>query len=143
MIEFLLAVPGRTKKLVDRLTQARADKLDFLDVAVSGRAAAATAVSNADYTAARAAKLDSVILTSVLASSIQTGYTNSLPNASSGEDNYYTDVAISAVVIAKSLVLCMSIEAGHVMSGRLTSTTNLRISGSISARGRWYVIEFK
>lgn len=46
--------------LTGRLTPTRAASLDNLDAAVTTRAAAATAVSNADYTSARAARLDNV-----------------------------------------------------------------------------------
>lgn len=145
MIEFLLAVPGRTKKLLDRLTVARADNLDKLDVVISTRAPANTAVSNADATVARLSKLDNVILTSILNSNIQTGYVNSLGTAGAGEDPYYTDVAVANVANwnTKAWVFCMNIEAGQDMSARLTSATNLRVSGSQFARGRWYIIEFK
>lgn len=141
---FLASVPGRCKTLLDRLTSARADKLDFLDGLISSRAPASTAVSNADLTPARAAKLSNLIETSVLNSNIQTGYAASLPGAGAGEDNYYLDVTVSAVVIAKTLVIVQSVEqAGSAISGRMTSTTNLRVSGGEFARGRWYIIEFK
>lgn len=146
MIEFLLAVPGRTKKLLDRLTATRAANLDYLDVAVSTRAAAATAVSNADYTAARAAKLDNVILASVLNSNIQTGFVGNIGTVGTAEDEYYTDVAISSVVIAKSLVIIhqWGDASRPAVTARLTSTTNLRLSASeLYAGARWYVIEFK
>jgi hypothetical protein len=64
MIDFLLGVPGKLKTISDWLTTywtaARAAKIDYLDAAISSRAPAATAVSNVDYTPARAAALDSV-----------------------------------------------------------------------------------
>ncbi len=63
MIDFLLGVPGKLKSLTDRLTAARAGYLDNLDAAISTRAGASTAVSNADYTAALAAHLAGLIAT--------------------------------------------------------------------------------
>lgn len=145
MIEFLLAVPGRTKKLLDRLTTTRAANLDYLNDFISTRAPQATAVSNADATVARLSKLDTVIVSSVLNSNIQTGYVNAISTAGAGEDPYYTDVAVANVANwnTKAWVFCMNIEAGQDMSARLTSATNLRVSGSQFARGRWYIIEFK
>jgi hypothetical protein len=50
--------PAATALSTADYTAARAAKLDQLDAAISSRAPSATAVSNADYTAARAAKLD-------------------------------------------------------------------------------------
>ena len=58
MIDFLLGVPGKLKTLTDRLTSGRAANLDNLNATVSSRAAAASALSNATWTDARAGKLD-------------------------------------------------------------------------------------
>lgn len=60
MMALLLGVPGKLKTLLDRISSARAAKLDNLDAAISTRAAASTAVSNADLTAARAGYLDAL-----------------------------------------------------------------------------------
>ncbi|MEM1142720.1 MAG: hypothetical protein AAGI88_09060, partial [Pseudomonadota bacterium] len=60
MLASLQGVPGRLKALLDRLTAARANNLDNLDVPVSGRAPASTALSSATWTNARAALLDSI-----------------------------------------------------------------------------------
>ncbi|CAH1387012.1 hypothetical protein [Candidatus Nitrotoga sp. M5] len=62
MIEVLLGVPAKVKTLVDRLTATRAARLDYLDAAISSRAPASTAASNAVWTDPRAAKLDTVAL---------------------------------------------------------------------------------
>lgn len=62
MIDFLLGVPGKLKTISDYLTthlaSARAAKIDNLDAAISTRAAASTALTNATWSDARAAKLD-------------------------------------------------------------------------------------
>lgn len=58
MIELLAGVPGMLKSLRDRLTTTRAANLDKLDVNVTTRAPANTALSNQVWTDARAAKLD-------------------------------------------------------------------------------------
>ena len=50
----------KLKALADRLTAARAEKIDNLDVAVSTRAPANTAVSNAVLTDARIGNLDNL-----------------------------------------------------------------------------------
>jgi hypothetical protein len=67
MIDFLLGVPGKLKTISDLLTAnwtaARAAKIDYLDATISSRAPASTAVSNVDYTPARAAALDSAAST--------------------------------------------------------------------------------
>lgn len=60
MSVFLYGIPGKLKTLLDRLTSARAAKLDNLDAAVSTRAAASTALSNAVWTDERAEFLDEV-----------------------------------------------------------------------------------
>jgi len=58
MSAILYGVPGKLKTMLDRLTSARAAKIDNLDAAVTTRAAASTALSNAVWTDARAGKLD-------------------------------------------------------------------------------------
>ena len=81
--------------------------------------------------------------------SIQTGYVDAI-NAGTGEDVGYADATISAVVIAKSVVLVQGYSTAATgnthLTGRLTTTTNVRISspdnGSYNIRARYYVIEF-
>lgn len=91
--------------------------------------------------------------------SIQTGYVASnSTSTSTGEDAVYLDVTISAVTVAKSLVTLTGggqgssvngatqpATTGQYITARLTSTTNLRISGPGSSAylvGRWQVVEF-
>lgn len=61
MSAILYGVPGKLKTLIDRLTSARAAKLDNLDAATSTRAPASTALSNAVWTDARADKIDDLV----------------------------------------------------------------------------------
>jgi hypothetical protein len=143
MSAFLLGVPGKLKTLMDRLTAGRAAKLDNLDASVSSRAPSATALSNLTLTNGRAAKLDDIIQTSVI-KSIQTGYVSAIGVSSTGEDTRYLDVTISSVDTSKCIVIIHPV-GNYMDTGRLTSATNLRLTGSASTtvRGRWYVIEFK
>lgn len=64
MIDFLLGVPGKLKTisahLATYLSSTRCAKIDNLDAAISTRAASNTAVSNATYTSARAAYIDTL-----------------------------------------------------------------------------------
>lgn len=57
MLGFLAGLPGKLKTLTDRLTSGRAANLDNLDATMTSRAAASTALSNATWTDALAAKL--------------------------------------------------------------------------------------
>lgn len=64
MIDFLLGVPGKLKTISDHLTTnlstTRAAKVDNLDAAISTRAPASTALTNATWTNARAEKIDTL-----------------------------------------------------------------------------------
>ena len=62
MSAILYGVPGKLKTLIDRLTSARAAKLDNLDTTVGSRAPASTALSNVVWTDGRAGNLDTVLL---------------------------------------------------------------------------------
>ena len=144
-----LGVSGRLKAVSDWLTTywtaARAAKVDNLDAAISTRAAAATAVSNVDYTSTRAAKLDLIIGGSVI-KSMQSG---TFTAVSAGGTNVTLG---SAVVVAKSIVLIQNemtlVISGFVVNvtGVLTTTTNLQLNAggnaTTGANGRWTVLEF-
>lgn len=58
MIDFLAGVPGKLAILLSRVPSNNATLVANLDATVSSRAAASTAVSNVDYTSARAGYLD-------------------------------------------------------------------------------------
>jgi hypothetical protein len=68
MLDFFAAVPGKLKTLLDRLSDARATKIDNLDAAITTRAAAATAVSNVDLTGTRIGYLDKLNISGNVAS---------------------------------------------------------------------------
>ncbi len=56
----LKSIPGLVQTVLDRLTSTRAANIDKLDDTITSRAAAATALSNAVWTSARADQLDAV-----------------------------------------------------------------------------------
>lgn len=148
---FLLGVPGKLSTVLARLTAGRASNLDNLDAAVTTRASAASLTSGV-------AALDAAITARTSIASIQTGYVSASSNThGAGEDVSYHDVTITAVVTAKSLVFLQPISVvGTVdpetryMTGRLTSTTNLRVASPEATTNeahtwkfRWVVLEFK
>jgi len=166
MLGFLAGLPGKLKTLTDRLSATWASKLDtlhdsrltaaragYLDkLNISGNVANGT-----DYTATRAGYLD-LLNTGAAGTvkSIQTGYINTLPSttgSSGSEDWRYNDITLGTAVAdaAKCLVIILghvAITGGFVQpTGRMTSTTNLRIESNITPTGsisvRWYVIEVK
>lgn len=96
-------------------------------------------------------------------SGVQTGHINNVtPSTSTGEDAYYYDVTITAVgdttkcismfdggagTNANDGMLKSGSTASALVTARLTSTTNLRVSfqstiGTYNITGRWTVIEF-
>lgn len=92
MIAALLGLPGKMKVLTDRLTSARATKLDNLNATVSSRAAASTALTNVVWSDARAAKLDTAALEAspLLSAPIVSGVVPQAPTAVTIAS--YTDV---------------------------------------------------
>lgn len=130
MFDYLAGIPGKLKTLSDRLTSARALKLDNLDVLLSTR-------------------LSSCI------KSIQTGYidVHVFPGTPSTEDAYYYDKVLgTAVNISKTFPFLQPShmqDVSYFWTARLFSTTVLRVSNSITGvtppfwlRTRYYVIEF-
>jgi hypothetical protein len=121
MIDFLMGVPGKLDAILAWFTSywtaVRAVKLDNLDAAMSTRAAASTALTNATWTDVRAAKLDTVlsgsIIQSIQHSSVTQGGTN---NGAS----YTGTVTIASVNTAKSII----ITRGRVLSGPGTTPTD-------------------
>lgn len=159
MIDFLLGVPGKLKTISDWLTTywtaARAAKVDYLDAAISGRAPASTALSNATWTNGRAALLDGIIQNSVI-NSIQSGAFANSGALSSGDTlgAKYADITITSVNTAKSVVIISgsgystnpaTAALAAVPAGRLTSATNLRIAIDYGGfiKVAWTVVEFK
>ena len=129
---------GSLRTLLDRLTSARAIKLDNLDATITSRASAT------HYTSTRAAKLDNLdaaisgIPTSPIAS-IQRG--NSVISSGSSTQ----DFTISAVDTSKSFVLGHAFDRDADFFLHLENATTLRAQRSGTAGGfsfRWQVIEF-
>ncbi|WP_341649924.1 hypothetical protein [Thauera humireducens] len=168
MWTMLAGVPGKLKTLLDRLTATRAANLDNLNATVTSRAPAATALSNAVWTDARAAKLDAGVLATGVVRSVQGGWVNAAPSTGTidTEDHKYCDVTISAVDVSRSTVVFVggsttgglqsaftrqdsSTGSSYECTARLTSSTVLRISapgGSgnnpTKIAGRWTVVEY-
>ena len=162
MIESLLGVPGKLKTLLDRLTAARATKLDNLDTAITTRAPSSTALSTATWTATRAGYLDGPISNaSKHAKLIATGYLSTTRSGTgSGEDVSYYDVTISGVTDAANCVVDVGLmqfyavadsyppSSAFTVTGRLTSAVNLRIAcarddAARIFRGRYYIWELE
>lgn len=162
MLGFLVNISNQAATLVARLTSGRAANLDNLNATISSRAPSGTAVSNADYTAARATKLDNLdaAISAVSAvNSVQTGWfavdfsgwVNG-PGPGTQDGHAYHDVTITAVG-AKAVVLWQSETTTGSSGGvtgtaaRLTSATNLRVATqdntAVGFGGRWTVIDFK
>ena len=138
-------ISGKLQTLLSRLTATRAG---YLDAAISTRATAAdvTGISPIE--------------------SIQTGYlSGNVVSNGTGEDAHYCDVTISAVDITKCVILDDDLsyagsannadilngadtERGFNAHGRLTSSTNMRVSSTSAVNGflmygRYTIIEFK
>jgi hypothetical protein len=128
-------------------------KAGYLDAALSSRAAQATLNtinSNLNILDARAnVKVSSRLSTIFGNTKIQTNtvLANSF-SSGTGQDSSYVDVTISTVAnTAKCLVFIQgsainytdSIAKYYPLAGRLTSTTNLRISVGLSYSGTWFL----
>lgn len=137
-MDFLTGASGRLKTLLDRLTATRAALLDYLDATISSRAPASTAVSNANYTAGRAALLDALGTgVPIKAKSIQRLASSiSLDGAGTGIDYRYKDQTVTEVDPAKTLVTVRGVGYASTASGyvaievlaRLINGTTLRVS---------------
>lgn len=156
-----LLLIGKIQTLLDRLTSGRAAALDAvtetrmarLDAAVSTRAASASALSNATWTDARAAKVDN--LDAVLSTlpgrvkSIQTGTVQI-------SDGSQPTVSISSVVTGKSIILVHAYRSwwraadNIVYSPYVTFNSPTQLQISTSATGifdndtaiKWTVVEY-
>lgn len=150
MIDFLAGVPGKLATLLSRVPSNNATLVANLDTTVSSRAAASTAVSNVDYTSARAGYLDKLNAGGIAGTvkSIQTGIVTTAFTSGGGSppalDYYYKDITITSVNTAKCVVTAvMGNDNGHLL-GRLTSSTNLRLTDVDGAGGicQWTVVEY-
>lgn len=125
MIDFQ-GLGGKLKTLIDRLTATRAALLDNLDAAISTRAPAATALSNATWTSELASSLASAIRLD----RAEILYISGATGAGAGQKN--VDVTISAVTLGKAFAFV----TGGFTSGmtpatamaRFTTPTNLHIT---------------
>lgn len=145
MIPALLGLPGKIKTLLDRLTSVRATALDDLDATISSRAPASTAMSNATWSDARAAKVDyldvavSTRLSTVINSIQQISYSSGAVAI-----NAHT-FTISAVTVAKTIVLgyCSEAVAGAWIVTNTTTIDWIGPSGLQACTLKAFVIELK
>lgn len=188
------AILSALQTLLLRWTQALADRLDatvssrapastalstatwtgtkagYLDTPVSSCAPASSALSSGVWTLARAAKLDNLdalISTNSPIKSLQSGTIDTgTTTLGTAPETFYVDVTISAVTVAKAVVLhdigmgLVGTNIGDAQAdarawaGRarvyLVNSTTLRIYGSAAASanyrylsGRWQVLEYK
>lgn len=112
MLGFLAGIPGRLKTVADHLStylsSTRCARIDYLDAAISGRAPAGTALSNATWTDARAGFLDMAVSGVARIKSIQ-HLSGTIPwNANS------VSVACSSVATGKTLIIR---RGEHITSG--------------------------
>lgn len=145
MWTMLAGVPGKLKTLADRLTATRAANLDKLDANITTRAAAATALSNAVWSDARAGKLDSIGIKSIQRGSFTWGGTELTKS-----------VTISSVTPGRALLLfsftsnpsvgtVSDVFKETMTAGNITGATTLGFSrGKTVGTGlvEWQVIEF-
>ena len=108
--------------LLGRITPARADKLDQLDAAVSSRAPASTAVSNAVLTDARIGNLDNIAQAPMRIKAIRRGQITIFPGT------YYKDETIPSCDPAKTELRLLGYygSAGDLVSVELVSATVIR-----------------
>ena len=146
----LAGLPGKIKQLYDYLTS-------NVDVTVSSRAPASTALSNAVWTNTRANKLDQLDQLDAAISSRLATAVKSVQRGTFSFDAPSLDITIAAVDIAKALVILQPGQGwaggsyGNYLSlpyGVLIDATTLRIyyPGSASGppcTGSWQVIEYK
>lgn len=127
MIPALMGLPGKLKTVLDRLTSGRAANLDNLDAAISTRAAAATALSNATWSDG---------LATSLASALKLDRAEILTISGSGTGG--TVVTANLTITAVTLGKCFLVPLGSVVvqghnsyaagfSLALTSTTNVQL----------------
>lgn len=162
MIGFIASILGKVNALRAAYTDARAGYLDRLDASITTRAAASTAVSNADLTATRIAKLDNLdaLISSRLSTvinSIQYGY---YPRSISAGGTYTGTVTITAVNTAKSVLIPLGVtgltggsgsNGCDAMGCTLNSSTQVGVTIYVSSdhqwnadvRGNFVVVEFK
>lgn len=125
MIPALMGLPGKAKTLLDRLTDTRASALDNLNAALSSRAPAATALSNATWTAALATSLAGALKLARAEVVTVSG------SSGTGAGRKFVDVTIAAITVGKAMVFLGG--AGRVGTGEargfaaITNATSVRV----------------
>lgn len=161
MIALILALLGQAAELLNRLTTARAGKIDNLDATISSRAPSSTALSTATWDATKAGRLDAAISSRANVNVQQGTFGATAMSSGSGEDARFVDVTIAAVSsVSKAVPMFVGgatitgdqfqVDGGasavYQCSARLTSATNLRISmrnsSTASCSGSWIVVDY-
>ncbi len=133
----LASVQTDTTTLTGRLTSTRAGLIDNLDAAVTTRAAASTAVSNADLTSLRAAKLDNLdaAVTTCASSTAVADIQTRLPAALDGSGNIKAGVQslIGGALDTITAAIFAFVEEAGAPAGARTFLQRLRIKWSLLA----------
>lgn len=141
MIDFLLGVPGKLKTIIDylaaNLSTVRAAKIDNLDAAISTRAAAATALSSATWTATLASYLDGPI----------SGRLGSIKSIQQGaitivSGNLTGTATIAGVDPSKSICFFMGTQANSTGSAfaRVALTNSTTVTATRGNSDAWNVL---
>jgi len=151
MIDFLMAVPGKLTTIYSHLTtymsSTRMPKIDNLDAAISTRAAAATAVSSANWTTARAGYLEKLNATAGILGtikSVQYGTVTANSGSASGT------ATITAVNTAKAMLFFLGAENTAADSPTMlrlgltnsTTVTGYKRTGADATKAGFMVVEF-
>lgn len=166
----LSGTSGKLKKLLNRITNStkpltdeRVENLDTIPTIESDTNTIKNRIpsDNATHINRIDANVSSRLASVFGATKVQTGYVStgvtSPPQSGSGEDFKFLDVTISSVTdTSKAIVIVDQVQAFRdngapvfPVTGRLTSSTNLRIAGKSNTAdvtnflGRWYVVELK
>lgn len=127
--------------LLGRITPARADKLDRLDVAVSSRAPAGTAVSNAVLTDARIAHLDNIAQPPTRIKAIRRGQITIF----SGAGTSFKDETIPSCDPAKTELRLLGYygTVGDFVSIELISATVIRARRGLTSTTALHVVSWE
>jgi hypothetical protein len=140
MIDFLAGVPGKLATLLSRVPSNNATLVANLDTTVSSRAAASSAVSNVDYTSARAGYLDKLNAGGI-AGTVKSVQTLSYTLASEASKVF----TITSVSTTKTIIIPTSSSNSIAWTRwRLTSATQVTYdqTASTSEPIQAFVVEF-
>lgn len=149
MSTFLLGVPGKLKTLLDRLTAARANKLDFLTKSLDELAAADTALLRTTWTDTRAGRIDTNVASRAAPADVNAARDAILAALGDGSVKVIKsiqqvlmgsgDATINAVDTAKAMIVCPA-AAGFTSSSSVNiDSGNYYLSNSTTVSIRTYM----